>query len=81
MQEPLRRCFEAMAEPRLVIAVGASAISGGLHAGGYVGANGVDRILPVAVYVPGHPPHPWYILHGLLLAMGHPAATLKGREG
>jgi Ni,Fe-hydrogenase III small subunit/ferredoxin len=75
MQEPLRRCFEAMAEPRLVIAVGASAISGGLHAGGYAGANGADRILPVAVYVPGHPPHPWYILHGLLLAMGHRTTT------
>jgi Ni,Fe-hydrogenase III small subunit len=76
MQEPLRRCFDAMAEPRLVIAAGASAISGGLHAGGYAEANGVDLILPVAVYVPGHPPHPWYILHGLLLAMGHAAANV-----
>jgi Ni,Fe-hydrogenase III small subunit len=72
MQEPLRRCYDAMAEPRLVIAVGASAISGGLHQGGYAQANGVDAIVPVAVYVPGHPPHPWYILHGILLAMGHP---------
>src|SRR5439155_16038429 len=75
MQEPLRRCWDAMAEPRLVIAVGASAISGGLHRGGYAQANGVDAVLPVAVYVPGHPPHPWYILHGILVAMGHPAVT------
>lgn len=74
MQEPLRRCYAAMAEPRLVIAAGASAISGGLHAGGYAQANGVETILPVAVYVPGHPPHPWYLLHGILLAMGHPQA-------
>jgi formate hydrogenlyase subunit 7 len=69
MQEPLRRCFNAMAEPRLVIAVGTCAISGGVHRGGYAGANGVPEILPVAAYVPGCPPHPWSIVHGILLAM------------
>jgi Ni,Fe-hydrogenase III small subunit/formate hydrogenlyase subunit 6/NADH:ubiquinone oxidoreductase subunit I len=70
MQEPLRRCYEAMAEPRLVIAVGTCAISGGVHRGGYAGANGVAEILPVAVYVPGCSPHPWSIIHAILLAMG-----------
>jgi Ni,Fe-hydrogenase III small subunit len=70
MQEPLRRCYEAMAEPRLVIAVGAAAISGGVHAGGYAEANGVDAVLPVDVYVPGHPPHPWMVVHGMMVAMG-----------
>jgi Ni,Fe-hydrogenase III small subunit/NAD-dependent dihydropyrimidine dehydrogenase PreA subunit len=70
MQEPLRRCYEAMAEPRLVIAVGAGAISGGVHSGGYASANGVGDIVPVAVFVPGDPPHPWSIIHGILLAMG-----------
>jgi Ni,Fe-hydrogenase III small subunit/ferredoxin len=70
MQEPLRRCYDAMAEPRVVIAVGASAISGGLHRGGYAKAEGVANVLPVASYVPGDPPHPWSIIHGLLLAMG-----------
>ena len=74
MQEPLRRCYEAMARPRLVIAVGASAITGGIHRGGYAAANGVDSILPVAVYIPGSPPHPWNILHGILLAMQSPLA-------
>lgn len=72
MQEPLRRCFNAMAEPRLVIAVGTCAISGGLHRGGYAEANGVDENLPIAAYVPGCPPHPWSIIHGILLAMGQP---------
>lgn len=81
MQEPLRRCADAMASPRLVIAVGVSAISGGLHHGGYASAQGVDTLLPVAVYVPGHPPHPWYILHGILLAMGHPRAVPAGASG
>lgn len=70
MQEPLRRCYDAMAEPRIVIAVGASAISGGLHRGGYANAEGVASILPVACFVPGDPPHPWSIIHGLLQAMG-----------
>lgn len=70
MQEPLRRCYDAMAEPRLVIAAGVSAISGGLHGGGYAEANGVDSILPVSAYIPGDPPHPWSIIHGLMLAMG-----------
>jgi len=87
MQEPLRRCYDAMAEPRIVIAVGTSAISGGLHAGGlsqgapqaplsqlaangYAEANGVASILPVCAFVPGDPPHPWSIIHGILLAMG-----------
>ncbi|HLK55679.1 MAG TPA: 4Fe-4S binding protein [Chthonomonadaceae bacterium] len=73
MQEPLRRCYDAMAEPRLIIAAGASAISGTPHRGGYAQADGVDAIVPVAAYIPGHPPHPWYILHGILLAMGHPS--------
>jgi Ni,Fe-hydrogenase III small subunit len=57
-----------------MIAAGVSAISGGLHHGSYAQADGVDPIMPVAVYVPGHPPHPWYILHGILLTMGHPGA-------
>lgn len=70
MQEPLRRCYEAMADPRIVIAVGTSAISGGLFAGSYAEANGVAGILPVTAFVPGDPPHPWSIIHGILLAMG-----------
>jgi Ni,Fe-hydrogenase III small subunit len=70
MQEPLRRCYEAMAEPRIVIAVGTSAISGGLHGGGYAEANGASSLLPVSAYIPGDPPHPWSIIHGIMLTMG-----------
>jgi Ni,Fe-hydrogenase III small subunit/ferredoxin len=70
MQEPLQRCFDAMTEPRMVIAVGASAITGGLHRNGYADANGVSDSYPIAAYVPGSPPHPWSIIHGILLAMG-----------
>lgn len=70
MHEPLRRTYEAMAEPRLVIAAGTCAITGGVHRGGYAEANGVEPILPVDVYIPGCPPHPWNIIDGLFLAMG-----------
>lgn len=68
MHEPLLRCYEAMAEPRIVIAVGTCAISGGLHRGGYAEATGVTPHLPVASFVPGCPPHPWSIIHGVLIA-------------
>jgi Ni,Fe-hydrogenase III small subunit/Pyruvate/2-oxoacid:ferredoxin oxidoreductase delta subunit len=70
MREPLLRCYDAMAEPRLVIAAGTSAICGGLHRGGYAEANGVTDLLPVSSFVPGDPPHPWSLIHGILLAMG-----------
>jgi Ni,Fe-hydrogenase III small subunit len=69
MREPLLRCYEAMSDPKLVIAVGAAAISGVPHDTGYAQATGVDTHLPVAVYVPGRPPHPWSIIHGITLAM------------
>jgi len=69
MEQPLIRTFEAMSEPRLVIAVGTCAISGGLHRNGYTSANGVDRVLPVDIYIPGCPPHPWNIIYGFKLAM------------
>jgi Ni,Fe-hydrogenase III small subunit/ferredoxin len=70
MQEALVSCYGAMSSPRVVVALGACAISGGVHKGGYAEANGVENILPVNVYIPGCPPHPWSIIHGMLLAMG-----------
>lgn len=66
----LRATYEAMPAPRLVIAMGACAISGGIFAGGYATLGGVDPILPVDVYIPGCPPPPLAIIHGLLLAVG-----------
>ena len=70
MHTPLRRCYEAMPEPRRVVALGTCAISGGVHRGGYTEANGVGNILPVDVFIPGCAPHPWQIIYGVLLAMG-----------
>lgn len=69
MHEPLKRCYEAMAEPRVVVAVGTCAISGGLHRDGYAMANGAGSVIPVDVFIPGCPPHPWSIIYGVSLAM------------
>jgi Ni,Fe-hydrogenase III small subunit/formate hydrogenlyase subunit 6/NADH:ubiquinone oxidoreductase subunit I len=71
MEIALRRTYEATPEPRVVVAVGACGCSGGIFGeGGYAALGGVDRVVPVDVYVPGCPPRPHDILSGLLVAMG-----------
>jgi Ni,Fe-hydrogenase III small subunit len=70
LEEAVRRTWEAMPEPRLVVAVGACAISGGVFAGTYAGRDGIGDVLPVDVFVPGCPPRPEALIHGLLLAVG-----------
>jgi Ni,Fe-hydrogenase III small subunit/formate hydrogenlyase subunit 6/NADH:ubiquinone oxidoreductase subunit I len=69
MVQPLRRTFEAMPQPRVVVAAGTDACSGSIWSGPEV-VGGVDRVLPVDVYIPGDPPSPIALLHGLLLAAG-----------
>ncbi len=83
MAEPLRRTYDGMPDPKIVVAVGADAVSGGLVAGApghtYATSGGVGSLLPVDVWVPGSPPPPFAILHGLLLGLGRlappPAST------
>lgn len=69
LEVALRTTYEAMPDPRIVVAVGAEACGGGVVRGSYAVAGGVDRCLPVDVYVPGDPPRPQAIIWGLLLAM------------
>jgi Ni,Fe-hydrogenase III small subunit len=70
LREAALRTYDSMAEPRLVVAVGACAISGGVFAGSPEGSDGVAGTLPVDVLVPGCPPRPESIIEGLLTAIG-----------
>jgi Ni,Fe-hydrogenase III small subunit/Pyruvate/2-oxoacid:ferredoxin oxidoreductase delta subunit len=70
MREALRKTYEAVPEPRLVIAVGACAISGGPYIDHTEAHNGADSTVPVDLYIPGCPPHPLTILEGVIGLIG-----------
>jgi Ni,Fe-hydrogenase III small subunit/Pyruvate/2-oxoacid:ferredoxin oxidoreductase delta subunit len=70
MELALRKTYDATPEPRLVVAVGACGCSGGIFGRNYATCGGVDSVVPVDVYIPGCPPNPYALLHGILLAMG-----------
>ena len=70
MELALMKTWNAMPEPKIVIAVGAAAISGGPFVGGAEVKGGVETLLPVDLFIPGWPPHPLTILDGLLRLLG-----------
>ncbi len=70
MELALRKTYDATPSPKIVIAVGACAISGGMFADHEETLGGVANVLPVDLYIPGCPPHPWTILDGLLRLTG-----------
>jgi Ni,Fe-hydrogenase III small subunit len=76
LETAVRRTWEAVPDPRIVIAVGACASSGGIAGRSYASAGGVGEVLPVDVFIPGCPPRPEAIIYGILLAVGRVQARL-----
>ncbi len=70
MRGALEKTYQAVPSPKLVIAVGACALSGGPFRGSPEVTNGVGNLLPVDLWVPGCPPHPLTVLDGLLRLLG-----------
>lgn len=75
MRVALKKIYDAMSTPKRVIAVGACALSGGVFAQSFACAMGAAGVLPVDVEVPGNPPPPLAILHGLLVAVGRKSSA------
>ncbi len=70
MQGPLRQTYDLMPHPKVVIAVGVDTSSGGMVGESYAARGGVGQFVPVDVFVPGSPPSPFGILHGIVEAVG-----------
>jgi Ni,Fe-hydrogenase III small subunit/ferredoxin len=80
MLNPLRATYEAMPEPRWVMAVGTCAVSGGIAEGGYASGHGLEGVLPVDVYLPGCPPNPAAIIHALMMFLDRLPQRVKGGQ-
>jgi Ni,Fe-hydrogenase III small subunit/Pyruvate/2-oxoacid:ferredoxin oxidoreductase delta subunit len=78
MVGPLRATYEAMAEPRWVLAAGTCAVSGGIAEGGYASGHGLDGVIPVDVYLPGCPPNPAAIIQALLMFLDRAPQRASG---
>jgi len=70
MELALKKTCDAAPGPRLVVAVGACGCSGGIFGVNYAARGAVDAVIPVDVFIPGCPPNPHALLHGIFLAMG-----------
>ena len=78
MSGPLRTTYDGMPDPKVVIAVGANAVSGGLLSESEAVTGGIAATIPVDVWLPGSPPSPFGILNALLIAVGQLASGGKG---
>jgi Ni,Fe-hydrogenase III small subunit len=78
MRNPIKKTYDAMPTPKRVIAIGTCAISGGIFGPSFASEAGISNLIPVDVVVPGCPPPPLSIIHGLLLLVSRkPSASLK----
>ena len=77
MEEALRRTYEAMPEPKLVVAIGDCGCTGGIFGESYASCGRVENVIPVDVAVPGCPPPPAAIMQGILTAVQAPVQGFK----
>jgi Ni,Fe-hydrogenase III small subunit/formate hydrogenlyase subunit 6/NADH:ubiquinone oxidoreductase subunit I len=70
MELALIKAYRATPDPKVVVAIGACGISGGIYGRNYATLGAVDAAIPVDVYIPGCPPRPLALLHGILMAVG-----------
>lgn len=78
MRAPLQAAYEAMPEPRFVIATGTCAVSGAPFEGGYGGGHGLSPLIPVDVWLPGCPPNPAALIHALLILQDRMPVRVHG---
>ncbi len=77
MELALQKTYAATPDPKVIVAVGACGISGGIFGTNYASRGGVDATIPVDVYIPGCPPRPEALLYGILLAVGRLAEKVR----
>jgi ech hydrogenase subunit C len=80
----LANLFNQMPAPKVVVAIGACGLSGGIFRGAYNVVGGIDRVIPVDVYVPGCPPRPEAIIDGVRLGLENlktGGVTLDSKDG
>lgn len=80
MRLPLRKTYEAMPEPKRVVAMGVCAIDGGVFGQSFASNGGVGEVVPVDLVIAGCPPPPLAIVHGLLLVAGQLQSLKDGED-
>lgn len=80
MRDAMLKAYEAMPEPRRVVAMGVCALNGGVFGTSFASAGGVENVVPVDLQIPGCPPPPLAIIHGLLAVTGRTVTHPLERE-